>query len=453
MTPQSAGTEQEYRATGAFTDDPAAAEYSAYGSDWSDIADEATRLAQQRIVVNMGPQHPSTHGVLRVMLEIEGETVTEARAGIGYLHTGIEKNMEFRTWTQGVTFCTRMDYVQSMFQEVVYCLGVEKLLGITDDVPERANVLRVLMMELTRIGSHLVAIGTGGNEMGATTVMTEAFVGREDTFRIIEMITGLRTNNAYIRPGGVAQDSPPEAVEYIRQLIPQIRERLNHLVDLQLENPIFKLRLKGISHLNLSGCMALGVTGPILRSAGLPYDMRKTEPYCGYETYDFQVPTSTDADAYSRVVLRLEECYESLKIVAQCADRLEASVGEPIMVADKKIAWPAQLALGPDGQGNSLEHIRHIMGESMEALIHHFKLVTEGFSVPPGQVYTAIESPKGVLGCHLVSDGGTKPWRAHFRDPGFNHLQSLSILCEGGQIADVVVSIATLDFVLGGVDR
>ena len=453
MTTKATQSDQTYTATGVFTDDPEAAEYSAYGADWSDIADEATRLAQQRIVVNMGPQHPSTHGVLRVMLEIEGETVTEARAGIGYLHTGIEKNMEFRTWTQGVTFCTRMDYVQSMFQEVVYCLGIEKLLGITDEVPERANVLRVLMMELTRIGSHLVAIGTGGNEMGATTVMTEAFIGREDTFRIIEMITGLRTNNAYIRPGGVAQDTPEGTVEYIRQLIPQIRERLDHLVDLQLENPIFKLRMKGISHLNLSGCMALGVTGPVLRSAGLPYDLRKAEPYCGYETYDFQVPTSTDADAYSRVVIRLEECYESLKIVAQSADRLEQLEGQPVMVADKKIAWPAQLALGPDGQGNSLEHIRTIMGESMEALIHHFKLVTEGFQVPAGQVYTAIESPKGVLGCHLVSDGGTKPWRAHFRDPGFNHLQALSILCQGGQIADVVVSIATLDFVLGGVDR
>jgi NADH-quinone oxidoreductase subunit D len=309
------------------------------------------------------------------------------------------------------------------------------------------------MMELTRIGSHLVAVGTGGNEMGATTVMTEAFIGREDTFRIIEMITGLRTNNAYIRPGGVAQDAPEGAVDYIRTLIPQIRERLDHLADLQLQNPIFKLRLKGIANMNLSAAMALGVTGPILRSAGLPYDLRKAEPYCGYETYDFQVPTSTDADAYSRVVIRLEECYESLKIVEQCADRLEQLEGQPVMVADKKIAWPAQLALGPDGQGNSLDHIRHIMGESMEALIHHFKLVTEGFQVPPGQVYTAIESPKGVLGCHLVSDGGTKPWRAHFRDPGFNHLQSLSILCEGGQIADVVVAIATLDFVLGGVDR
>jgi NADH-quinone oxidoreductase subunit D len=453
MTAQSKNAEQAYHAMGAFTDDPEAAEYSAYGSDWSDIADEAARLAQQRIVVNMGPQHPSTHGVLRVMLEIEGETVTETRAGIGYLHTGIEKNMEFRTWTQGVTFCTRMDYVASMFQEVVYCLGVEKLLGITDDVPERANVLRVLMMELTRIGSHLVAVGTGGNEMGATTVMTEAFVAREDTFRIIEMVTGLRTNNGYIRPGGVAQDSPVGTVEYIRELIPRMRKQLDSLVDLQLQNPIFKLRLKDVANLNLAGAMALGVTGPILRSAGLPYDVRKADPYCGYETYDFQVPTSTDGDAYSRVVLRLEECYESLKIVAQCADRLEQLEGQPVMVADKKIAWPAQLAIGPDGQGNSLEHIRHIMGESMEALIHHFKLVTEGFQVPAGQVYTAIEGPKGLLGCHLVSDGGTKPWRAHFRDPGFNNLQSLGILTEGGQIADVVVAIATIDMVLGGVDR
>jgi NADH-quinone oxidoreductase subunit D len=449
MSPQTFTTHP----TGAFSADEDAPEYTAYGQDWSEISEEAKRLGQQRIVVNMGPQHPSTHGVLRVMLEIEGETVTEARAGIGFLHTGIEKNMEFRTWTQGVTFCTRMDYVQSMFQEVVYCLGVEKLLGITDEIPERANVLRVLMMELTRVGSHLVAIGTGGNEMGATTVMTAAFIAREDTFRIIEMITGLRTNNAYIRPGGVAQDSPEGTTDYIRSLIPEMRHRLDQLADLQLENPIFKLRLKGVANLNLASAMSLGVTGPMLRSAGLPYDMRKTNPYCGYETYDFQVPTSTDEDAYSRVVLRMEECYESLKIVEQCCDRLDAMEGQPVMVADKKIAWPAQLALGPDGQGNSLDHIRHIMGESMEALIHHFKLVTEGFPVPAGQVYQQVESPKGVLGVHLVSDGGTKPWRAHFRDPGFNHLQALSILCQGGQVADVVVAIATMDFVLGGVDR
>ncbi len=442
------------RATaGLGADDGSAPEFTVFGGDWSDVAEEAARLGQQRLVFNMGPQHPSTHGVLRIMLEVEGETVTECRAGIGYLHTGIEKNMEFRTWTQGVTFCTRMDYVAAMANEAVYCMGVEKLLGITDDIPERANVLRVLMQELTRIGSHLVAIGTGGNELGATTVMTTGFIGREETFKAIEHITGLRTNNAYIRPGGVAIDIPDDSVEMIRAMIPKVKQRLDELALLQLENPIFKGRLQGVAKLDLAACMALGVTGPILRSAGLPYDLRKSEPYSGYETYDFQVPTSTDGDAYSRVVLRLEECYESLKIIEQCADRLEQSEGQPIMVADKKIAWPAQLSVGSDGQGNSFEHIRHIMGESMEALIHHFKLVTEGFPVPAGQAYAAVENPKGLLGCHVVSDGGTKPWRAHFRDPGFNNLQALSMLTQGGQVADVVVAIATIDMVLGGVDR
>ena len=438
---------------GLADDDGTAPEFTVYGGDWSEVADEATRLGEQRIVFNMGPQHPSTHGVLRLMLEVEGETVTECRAGIGYLHTGIEKNMEYRTWTQGVTFATRMDYVASMFNEAAYCLAVEKLLGITDQIPARANVLRVLMQELTRIGSHLVAVGTGGNEMGATTVMTTAFIAREETFKVIEHITGLRTNNAYIRPGGVAVDAPDTAVAMIRDMIPEVKARVDELAYLQLENPIFKGRLQDVANLDLASCMALGITGPMLRSAGLPYDLRKAEPYSDYETYDFQVPTSTDADAYSRVVLRLEECYESLKIVAQCVDRLEASAGEPIMVADKKIAWPAQLSVGSDGQGNSFEHIRHIMGESMEALIHHFKLVTEGFQVPAGQAYAAVENPKGHLGVHVVSDGGTKPWRAHFRDPGFNNLQALSMLTEGGQVADVVVAIATIDMVLGGVDR
>ena len=434
-------------------DDGTAPEFTVFGGDWSEIAEEATRLGAQRLVFNMGPPPPSTHGVLRIMLEVEGETVTECRAGIGYLHTGIEKNMEYRTWTQGVTFCTRMDYVAPMFNEAVFCMGAEKLLGITDDIPERANVLRVLMMELTRIGSHLVAIGTGGNEMGATTVMTTAFIGREETFKVIEAITGLRVNNAYIRPGGVAIDTPEGAVKMIRDMIPQVRQRLDELALLQLENPIFKGRLQGVATLDLAACMALGITGPILRSAGVPYDLRKSEPYAGYETYDFAVPTSTDADAYSRVVLRLEECYESLKIVEQCADRLEQLEGAPVMVADKKIALPSQLSVGSDGQGNSFEHIRHIMGESMEALIHHFKLVTEGFPVPAGQAYAAVENPKGFLGVHVVSDGGTKPWRAHFRDPGFNNLQALSALTEGGQVADVVVAIATIDMVLGGVDR
>jgi len=440
------------RATGAIHEDETVPEFTASGGDWSEIAAEAARLSGQRMVVNMGPQHPSTHGVLRIMLEIEGETVTEARAGVGYLHTGIEKNMEWRTWVQGPAFCTRMDYLASMFQEAGFCLATEKLLGITDDIPERANVLRVLVMELNRISSHLVAVGTGGNELGATTIMTTSFLAREYVLKVIEAITGLRMNNAYIRPGGVAQDAPEGIVDMLVDLDDKLQGKMAELADLQLKNPIFLGRTQGIAHLDLAGCMALGITGPMLRAAGLPYDVRKTDPYCGYETYDFQVPVAEGADAYTRTVLRMEEVYESMKIIRQCATRLAENPG-PVMVADKKIAWPAQLALGSDGMGNSLDHIKEIMGTSMEALIHHFKLVTEGFKVPPGQVWQTVEAPRGELGVHVVSGGGTKPWRAHFRDPSFNNLQALSILCEGGQVADVVVAVASIDPVLGGVDR
>lgn len=426
--------------------------FEAYGDgDWDDIAREA--IGEERIVVNMGPQHPSTHGVLRLMLEIDGETVTEARAGIGYLHTGIEKNMEYRTWTQGTTFCTRMDYVAPLFQEAAYCLAVEKLLGITDDVPERASVIRVLMMELNRISSHLVCLGTGGNEMGATTVMTVAFTAREEILRLFEAVTGLRMNHAYIRPGGVAVDTPEGFTTQARAALVKVRGYLKQLTDLMLANPIFKARLTDVGVLNLTGCMALAITGPVLRSTGLPYDVRKDNPYCGYETYDFDVPTAKGADCYDRVVLRVEECYQSLKIVEQAMERLDRTEGEPVMVADKKIAWPAQLAVGGDGQGNSLEHIKKIMGTSMEALIHHFKLVTEGFRVPVGQAWQTVEHPRGELGVHVVSDGGTRPYRAHFRDPSFNNLQGVSVMCEGGQVADVVVAVASLDPVLGGVDR
>ncbi|WP_449385763.1 NADH-quinone oxidoreductase subunit D [Cellulomonas soli] len=446
---------QTPHATAHVVDDDTSAipSFEASGGDWSEIAEEAARLGEERIVVNMGPQHPSTHGVLRLMLEIDGETVTEARAGIGYLHTGIEKNMEFRTWTQGVTFCTRMDYVAPLFQEAAYCLAVEKLLGITDDVPERATVIRVLMMELNRIASHLVCLATAGNELGATTVMTTGFTAREEILKIFELVTGLRMNHAYIRPGGVAQDIPPGAVDAVREALVTARHYLRQLEDLMMANPILHLRTKGIANLSLAGCMALGMTGPVLRSAGLPYDVRKADPYCGYETYDFDVPTSTDADAWSRIVLRFEECYQSMRIVEQALDRLQAMGAGPVMVADKKVAWPAQLAVGADGMGNSLDHIKEIMGTSMEALIHHFKLVTEGFRVPAGQVFQTVEHPRGELGVHLVSDGGTKPYRAHFRDPSFNNLQAVSMMCEGGQVADVVVSVASLDPVLGGVDR
>ena len=429
-----------------------AAVFSSSGGDWDDLVDQATALKEERIVVNMGPQHPSTHGVLRLILEIDGETVTEARASVGYLHTGIEKNMEFRTWVQGVTFCTRMDYLTPMFQETAYCLAIEQLLGITDQVPERASVIRVLMMEMTRISSHLVALGTGGMEMGATTVMTVGFRERERILAIIEMITGLRMNNAYIRPGGVAQDLPPGAIDALRQMVPQVRRGIGELEALMNENPILKGRMVGVGVLDLAGCMALGMTGPILRTTGLPHDLRKSRPYCGYETYDFDVITRSTNDAYGRLRVRVDEMYESLKIIEQTIDRLSSSEG-PVMVADKKIAWPAQLALGGDGLGNSLDHIREIMGESMESLIHHFKLVTEGFRVPPGQVYVAVESAKGELGCHLVSEGGTRPYRAHFRDPSFNNLQAVAAMCEGGQLADVIVAVASIDPVMGGVDR
>ncbi|MDF9814955.1 NADH-quinone oxidoreductase subunit D [Streptomyces sp. SPB162] len=424
--------------------------FTVTGGDWDELAETVGRSDDERIIVNMGPQHPSTHGVLRLILEIDGETVTEARSGIGYLHTGIEKNMEYRTWTQGSTFVTRMDYLTPFFNETAYCLAVEKLLGVTEQVPDRASVIRVLLMELNRLSSHLVCIATGGMELGATTIMIYGFRDRELILDVFELITGLRMNHAYIRPGGLAQDLPPGAVDQIRELVKKMRKNLPEYDKLATGNPIFKARMEEVGYLDLAGCMALGATGPILRAAGLPHDLRKAQPYCGYEGYDFEVPTADTADSYGRFLVRLEEMRQSLRIVEQALDKLAPG---PVMVEDKKIAWPAQLALGPDGLGNSLDHIKKIMGTSMESLIHHFKLVTEGFRVPPGQAYTAVESPKGELGVHVVSDGGTRPFRVHFRDPSFTNLQSMAAMCEGGQVADVIVAVASIDPVMGGVDR
>ena len=238
-----------------------------------------------------------------------------------------------------------------------------------------------------------------------------------------------------------------------REVISELRRGIGELEALLNENPLFKGRTVGVGYLDLTGCIALGMTGPVLRSTGLPHDLRKSAPYCGYETYDFEVQTRSSCDAYGRYRVRVDEMYESLKIVEQTLDRLQRTEGQPVMVEDKKIAWPAQLAIGGDGQGNSLDHIREIMGTSMEALIHHFKLVTEGFRVPAGQAYVAVESAKGELGCHAVSDGGTRPYRAHFRDPSFNNLQAVAAMCEGSQVADVIVAVASIDPVMGGVDR
>jgi NADH-quinone oxidoreductase subunit D len=423
--------------------------HTVMGQDWDSVLG-AAQGEHERVVINMGPQHPSTHGVLRLILELEGETVTEARCGIGYLHTGIEKNLEYRTWTQGVTFVTRMDYLSPFFNEAAYCLGVEKLLGITDQIPERAQIIRVMMMELNRVSSHLVALATGGMELGALTAMIFGFRERESVLDLFELVTGLRMNSAYIRPGGVALDLPPGAEQQIRDTIMALPRRMKDTADLLVDNSIWLARTSGIGKLDLAGCMALGITGPVLRATGLPEDLRKTQPYSGYENYEFDVKTQTSADAYGRFLIRLTEMGESLNIVEQCLDRLQPG---PVMVEDKKIAWPAQLSIGSDGQGNSLDHIRHIMGESMEALIHHFKLVTEGFQVPAGQVYSAVESPRGELGVHIVSDGSTRPYRVHYRDPSFTNLQAVAAMCEGGQIADVIAAVASIDPVMGGVDR
>ncbi|CAB4751487.1 unannotated protein [freshwater metagenome] len=427
--------------------------FSVTGGDWNELVTEIGATKEERIVVNMGPQHPSTHGVLRLVLELEGETVTEVRCGIGYLHTGIEKNIEYRNWTQGVTFVTRMDYLSPLFNETAYCLATEKLLGITNDVPERASAIRVLMMELNRISSHMVALGTGALELGAITPMFFAFRERERVLDIFEMISGLRMNMAYIRPGGVQQDLPEGATQKIRETVKEMRKAFKDNATLLIGNSIWMKRTVGIGYLDLAGCTTLGITGPVLRSTGLPWDLRKTQPYCGYENYDFDVVTTDTCDVYGRFLIRMNELEQSLRIIEQACDKIDKLAGAPVMVADKKIAWPAQLALGGDGLGNSLDHIREIMGTSMESLIHHFKLVTEGFRVPAGQVYAAVESPRGELGAHIVSDGGTRPYRMHFREPSFNNLQSTSAMCEGSMVADIIGAVASIDPVMGGVDR
>ena len=423
--------------------------YNVSGGDWDSVLGNDP-LHDERLIVNMGPQHPSTHGVLRLVLELEGETVTDARVVIGYLHTGIEKNAEFRNWTQGSTFVTRCDYLSPLFNESAYSMAVEKLLGIT--VPERATLIRVLMMEINRISSHWVWLATGGMELGALTAMTNGFRARERCLDILELITGLRMNHAYIRPGGIAQDLPEDALPKIRSWIKETDTEITGVDRLLRGQPIWINRLKGVGWIGVEGCLSLGVTGPLLRAAGLPWDLRKTEPYLGYETYDFDVPTDDAGDCWSRFVVRVAEMRESLRIISQVIERIEQTPGR-VMVDDPKIAWPAQLSIGSDGMGNSPAHVNKIMNGSMESLIHHFKLVTEGFRVPAGQVYVPIEGPRGELGAHVVSDGGTRPYRVHLRDPSFVNLQAVAAMSIGGLIADVIASVASIDPVMGGCDR
>jgi NADH-quinone oxidoreductase subunit D len=415
------------------------------GADWDQVI---ASPEDETMIINMGPQHPSTHGVLRLVLELDGETVMSCTPVVGYLHTGIEKNTEVRTWTQGVTFVTRMDYLAPFHNELAYCLAVEKLLGIT--APPRAQAIRVLLCELNRISSHLVWLATGGMELGALSMMLYGFRERETILDIFELVTGLRMNHAYIRPGGVIQDLPDGALDKIGEFVSGFPAKLRDYENLVASNPVWIDRNAGIAPLTREQAIAHGVTGPMLRACGVAHDLRKAQPYSGYQRYEFDVPTHDTGDCLGRFVVRMAEMRESLRIVSQVIKDLPAG---RIMVEDPKIAWPAQLALGPDGLGNSLEYIRRIMGESMEALIHHFKLVTEGFKVPAGEVYVPIESPRGELGYHVVSDGGNKPWRVHVRDPSFVNLQSVPHIVQGGLVADVIAGIASVDPVMGGVDR
>jgi len=415
------------------------------GQDWDTIS---ARTGEDTLVVNMGPQHPSTHGVLRLVLELDGETVLDAHSVIGYLHTGIEKNTEVRTWTQGVTFVTRADYLSPFHNETAYCMAVEKLLGI--ESPPRAQAIRVMLMELNRIASHLVWLATGGMELGALSMMLYGFREREQILDIFEHITGLRMNHAYVRPGGLSTDLPEGTLELVQKFVEQFPSKVDEYEELLTENPTWIDRNRGVGILEAEVALGLGVTGPLLRAAGVPLDLRKQIPYLGYEKYEFDVPTRTNADCEARYLVRIAEMRESTKIVEQVL----ASLPEGrVMVEDPKVAWPAQLKLGEGGLGNAPEYIQKIMGESMEALIHHFKLVTEGFKVPAGEVYVPIESPRGELGYHVVSTGTNKPWRVHLRDPSFVNLQAMPHMVRGGLIADVIASVASIDPVMGGVDR
>jgi NADH-quinone oxidoreductase subunit D len=425
---------------GPLGDDVRAAELSATSTD---------EIRQETMVINMGPQHPSTHGVLRLLLELDGETILSCTPIVGYLHTGIEKNTEYRTWQQGVTFVTRADYLAPFFNEVGYCLAVEKLLGI--EAPPRAQVLRVLFCEMNRIASHLVWIATAGLELGAISMMLYGFRERERILDIFEAATGLRMNHAYVRIGGVVMDLPEGGAARIGDFLDVMPGRIDEYERLLTKNPIWVQRNLGVGPLSAEDALSLGVTGPTLRAAGVAKDLRRDEPYTGYEDYEFDVVTRDGADCYARYEVRVEEMRQSLRIVEQCLDRLREP--GPVMVEDPKVRWPAVLEVGPDGIGNAPRYITHIMEESMEALIHHFKMVTEGVSVPPGEVYVPVESPRGELGFYVVSDGSTRPYRVKIRDPSFVNLQAVPRMMQGGLIADAIAVISSLDPVMGGVDR
>jgi len=386
----------------------------------------------ERMIINMGPQHPSTHGVLRLQLELEGELIRRSKCVIGYLHTGMEKTAETLTFLQGPTNVTRMDYLAPLHNELCFSLAVERLLEI--EVPNRAQVIRILMTELNRIASHLVALATNGLDIGAVSIMTYGFREREQILDFFEKTTGLRLNHNYIRPGGVAADLPPGWRADVTDICDTITRRLVDYEDMLKENPIWTGRTRGVGVITAEECRAYGITGPTLRSAGVAWDLRKAFPYSGIENYEFDVPVGEHGDVYDRYRVRIEEIVQSVRIVRQAAAAMPKG---DFRIDDRKVTPPP----------------RHRIDESMEALIHHFKIFTEGFRVPAGETYVAIESPRGELGCYLVADGSGKPWRMHTRAPSFYNLQALPIMMADSVVADTVATIASLDPVMGDVDR
>ena len=387
----------------------------------------------QTMVLNMGPQHPSTHGVLRVVLELDGETVIKATPEIGYLHTGIEKSCEALTYSQAITLTDRIDYLAPMSNNLAYCLAVEKLLNL--EVPKRAQYIRVLLTEITRIASHLVWIGTHAIDLGAMSVFLYCFREREEAMKIFEMVSGQRMMTSYFRIGGIAVEPPPGWLDRVKRFINMLPSRLAEYEDLLTRNRIWMSRTQGIGIISADDAIALGVSGPTLRSTGIDYDVRKYFPYSSYEEFDFDVPTRKDADCYARYMLRIAEVRESLKIVRQAMFKIPPD--GPIKAEAPGIVPPQ----------------REKMKTEMEALIYHFKIFTEGFSPAPGEVYQRIESPRGELGVFIASDGSPKPYRVKFRAPSFVNLQALPKLVEGKLIADVIACIGTIDIILGEVDR
>jgi NADH-quinone oxidoreductase subunit D len=397
------------------------------GGPWPEVEGES-----QTMIINMGPQHPSTHGVLRIMMELDGETVVRAKPVIGYLHTGMEKTGEQLTYVQGGTNVTRMDYASPIANELVFAMAVERLLDI--EVPERAVWARMLLAELSRMASHLLFQASNGMDLGAVSMMLYGWREREETLRVLEMITGLRMNHNFVRPGGIAADLPDGWQLAVLDLCEIVERGIHEYDELLSGNPIWLERTVGVGTITTEQALALGASGPILRSTGFAWDLRKTQPYLAYDEVDFDVIYTENGDCFDRYRIRLYEISESIKIVRQCVERMP---GGDYRVQDKKVTPPPRARID----------------ESMEALIHHFKLFTEGFRVPAGETYVSAESPRGEVGCYLVSDGTGKPARMHIRGPSFYNLQTMSPMIENRMVADGVAIISSVDPIMGEVDR